>query len=220
LKIGIGILKKPAEDRYFFAKKYDVLNGGKWTTKNETNKVTSIHNLHDTAFSYQYTKTLELTNGKPELVISHVFKNTGERTLETNVMNHNFFVIDTQVTSSDFVISFPFEITGARRDTPNASTISGRQILLEDGDPKGKNFFLGDIKGYSQQPNDYNIDVKNLRTGAGVTVTADRPLSKLAFWATVKTVCPEPFIHIKAEPGKEVKWKLVYTFYADTEFPK
>jgi hypothetical protein len=45
------------------------------------------------------------------LVIDHVLANTGNKTIETDVYNHNFFVIDNQPTGPDFVVRFPFELT-------------------------------------------------------------------------------------------------------------
>jgi hypothetical protein len=212
VKIGIGALEKPEEKNYFFANKYKLINPGKWEIKKASDKIKFRHILNDTTISYIYTKTVQLTRGKPELVLYHTLKNTGTKTIETNVMNHNFFVIDSQVTSPDFVVDLPFEAVVAQSSDPKAASIEGKQILLEDGDPAGKDFYLGPITGYSDSEDDYNITVTNKKTGASVNIKADKPFSRLAFWATVKTVCPEPFIHVKAEPGKEFSWKIIYTF--------
>jgi hypothetical protein len=212
VKIGVGALEKPDEKPYFFANSYKLVNPGKWQIKKASDKIKFTHTLNDTSFSYVYTKTVELVKGKPQLVLTHTLKNTGKKTIETNVMNHNFFVIDSQVTSPDFEVSFPFEPSVEATTEHKAASISGKQILLEEGDPKGKDFYLGPITGYSQTADDYNITVKNKKTGASVNITADKPFSKLAFWATVKTVCPEPFIHVKADPGQEFSWKITYTF--------
>jgi len=214
IKIGIGALEKPNEKNYFFANTYKLVNPGRWDIKKASDKIKFIHTLNDTTISYVYTKIVQLTKGKPELVLYHTIKNTGKKTIETNVMNHNFFVIDSQVTSSHFEINFPFEPIVEESNEPKAAVIQGKKILLEDGDPKGKNFYLGPITGYSENADDYNVTVRNKKTGAAVNIRADKPFSRLAFWATVKTVCPEPFIHVKAEPGEEFSWKIIYTFAA------
>jgi hypothetical protein len=86
---------------------------------------------------------VQLTKGKPELVLFHTIKNTGKKPIETNVMNHNFFVIDSQVTSSHFEINFPFEPIVEESNEPKAAVIQGKQILLKTVIPKGKNFYLG-----------------------------------------------------------------------------
>ena len=211
VKIGVGALEKPEEKNYFFANNYKLINPGKWDIKKASDKIKFTQTLNDTTVSYVYTKTVQLTKGKPELALYHTLRNTGRKTIETNVMNHNFFVIDSQITSSDFVVDLPFEAAFETKD-PKAAAIEGKQIVLQDGDPTGKDFYLGPITGYSEMPDDYNITVSNKKTGAFVNIKADKPFARLAFWATVKTVCPEPFIHVKAEPGKEFSWKIVYTF--------
>jgi hypothetical protein len=212
VKIGIGALEKPEEKNYSFANNYKLINPGKWEIRKASDKVKFTHTLNDTTISYVYTKTVQLTRGKPELVLYHTLKNTGRKPIETNVMNHNFFVIDRQITSADFVVDLPFEAMVAQSNEPKAASIQGKQIVLEDGDPSGKDFYLGPITGYSDTQEDYNITLTNKKTGASVNIKADKPFSRLAFWATVKTVCPEPFIHVKAAPGKEFSWKIVYTF--------
>ena len=44
-------------------------------------------------------------------------------------------------------------------------------------------------------------------------VTGDRPLAKLLFWSAWKTVCPEPYIDMRIEPGKAFTWRITYEFY-------
>lgn len=211
VKIGIGALQKFEEKGYFFANEYKVVNHGEWKTTKASDHITFTHTLKDTGYSYVYKKTVQLVPDKPELELIHSLKNTGNKTIETDVLNHNFLVIDTQQTSSDFVVEFPFEV-GGRRELPNASNIEGNKIIPEDGDPAGKNFYVGDITGYRNDAADYNITVSNKKTGAAVNIKADKPFSKLAFWATVKTICPEPFIHVKAKPGQTFTWNITYRF--------
>jgi hypothetical protein len=191
-----------------------LLNAGTWQIQKKSDQVRFIQTLNDNDFKYVYTKTVRLVRKKPELVLEHVLKNNGSKTLETNVMDHNFFVIDSQTTGSDFTVEFPYAISSdtARR---TSASISGNNIMLEAGDPSGKNFFLEDIRGFRANAQDYHFTVKNSKTKAAVTVTADRPIEKMNFWASVKTVCPEPFIHVKVEPGKEFRWSIHYRFHEE-----
>ncbi|MBL7699989.1 MAG: hypothetical protein JNK79_17615, partial [Chitinophagaceae bacterium] len=213
VKIGIGALEKPNDKPYLFANNYKLVNPGKWQMKKAADKIKFIHTLHDTTISYVYTKTVELVPGKPELVLHHTLKNTGKTPIETDVMNHNFFVIDSQVTGSDFEIDLPFEPI-ADTSEKRASSISDNKILFEN-DPAGKNYYLGPVTGYSDNASDYDITLKNKKTGAGVNIKSDRPFSRLAFWASVKTVCPEPFVQVKAAPGEEFTWTTTYTFFVN-----
>ena len=60
---------------------------------------------------------------------------------------------------------------------------------------------------------DYDFRIENRKTGAGVRITGDRPLSKVLFWSARMTVCPEPYIDVSAAPGKESSWTITYEFY-------
>jgi hypothetical protein len=70
------------------------------------------------------------------------------------------------------------------------------------------------VAGFSAAAADYDIRVENRKTGAGVRITADRPLERLMVWSTRPTICPEPFIRVKVEPGSEFTWRIAYEFYA------
>ena len=50
---------------------------------------------------------------------------------------------------------------------------------------------------------DYDFRIENRKTGAGVHVTGDRPLRSCCSGRRWKTVCPEPYIDVRVEPGKE-----------------
>jgi hypothetical protein len=214
LKIGAGVLEKPEMEKYNFAAEYKLLDPGKWKIEKKSDQVKFTQTLNDNDYKYVYTKTVRLIPNKAELVLEHVLKNNGSKALETNAMDHNFFVIDSQPTGADFTVEFPYAISSdtARR---TSASFSGNKILLEAGDPSGKTFFLENISGFRADASDYHFTVKNSKTKAAVTVTADRPIEKMNFWASVKTVCPEPFIHVKVEPGKEFRWSIHYRFHEE-----
>ena len=69
------------------------------------------------------------------------------------------------------------------------------------------------IEGYGTSSKDYEIRIENRITGAGVKITCDQPFFKLAFWACPTTLCPEPYIKIKVEPGKKITWTIRHEFY-------
>lgn len=129
-------------------------------------------------------------------------------------MNHNFFVIDEQPTGADFEIHFPYPIKAGENNKPNSASINGNKIVLEAGDPAGKIFYISDVKGYSNKSKDHRFTIVNKKTGAAVHVQADQPIAKFNFWASRKTVCPEPYIYMKVEPGETFKWTITYRFDA------
>ena len=217
LKIGVGMLYKSDDKPYTFSRLYQVLNPGKWIVKKKSNQVLFIHELNDKTYSYHYEKTVQLTNGKPELVLSHSLKNTGSRTIETNVYDHNFFVIDKHPIGPGIIISVPFNITGTGNRLGELAEIEGNQIVFQRVLGNGETVFCPLLEGFGSSPNDYDIRIENRITGAGVRITCDQPLLKLAFWACSTTACPEPYIKIKVEPGKEITWTIKYEFYTLTK---
>jgi hypothetical protein len=54
--------------------------------------------------------------------------------------------------------------------------------------------------------------MRHLPSGVTVTATCDRPLSGFRVWAIGSAVCPEPFVQLEVEPGKEAVWSWTYEF--------
>jgi hypothetical protein len=72
---------------------------------------------------------------------------------------------------------------------------------------------FSELQGFGASASDYDIRVENRKTGAGVRQIGDRPISKLLFWSAGLTVCPEAYIDLTIEPGKESAWRIAYEFY-------
>ena len=70
-----------------------------------------------------------------------------------------------------------------------------------------------DLRGFGEDAKDYDIRIENRRLGAGVRITADRPLSRLSLWAIRAPLSIEPFIDMKIEPGREFTWRIQYEYY-------
>ncbi len=220
VKIGVGSLKKIQEKSYRYAYTYEISNPGKWTVKTNKDKVIFVHELKDeSGYSYLYTKIVQLIEGKPHLVLQHSLKNTGSKIIETNVYDHNFFVIDKEPTGSNIEISFPFQVIakdrgiGSLKGFGTIANIKGRSIIYNRALNKGEQVYSSGLEGYRKVTEDYNITVENVKSGAGVKITSDQVLDKLVYWSNPSTYCPEPYIKLVAAPGKEVKWKYNYEFY-------
>lgn len=213
LKIGIGMVAKPDESPYFFAKPYELINGGRWRIEKKPDQVTFIQDLEDKHYAYEYKKTVLLAKDKPEMTVSHWLKNTGSRTIESMVYNHNFFVMDEQPSGPDFVITFPFELSGDAGKTSAFGRTQGNEIRFSKELANRDYLQFESLQGFGSEVDDYDIRIENHRTGAAVRITCDRPLARLAFWSAPKTVCPEPFIRVRTEPGEAFGWEINYQFY-------
>jgi len=211
LRIGIGGLRKPEENGFQRFGYYEFSNPGKWKVKTAKNSVTFTHELKDVAgYSYVYQKKVRLVKGKPQLVLEHTLKNTGKKAIQTDVYNHNFFMIDNEPTGPNMVVKFAFPLRVATENP--AVRILGNQIeyLL---DPPNRSVFFEDIQGHTNSVKDYDFRIENKKTGAGVRITGDRPISKIIYWSSATTQCPEPYIDIDIQPGKSFSWTITYDFY-------
>jgi hypothetical protein len=206
LRIGVGWLKRPDSPRMDNFHTYEIADGGKWTTKVGKDKVEFTHTL---AGTYVYKKTLRLV--KDSLVIEHSLKNTGKKTLETDMFNHDFFMLDNQPTGPDIGVKFSFE-PKTQNDWRGPGEIQGKELVYKQVLPNGV-AVSGAITGYGATAADQEFRVENRKTGVGVHQTGDRPLSRLYFWSIKTTVCPEAYVHVKVEPGKEERWKSAFEFY-------
>jgi len=214
LRIGIGGIKKPEEERHNRFGSYEISNPGKWDVKTSSNQVVFTHTINDVAgHSYVYTKTVRLTEGKPELVLDHTLKNTGKQAIKTVTYNHNFFVIDRQPISPDVVIRFPYDITGTwgREDGP--AVVDGKNIKFTRTLATNESISMSDVSGHNNLAQNFDIRIENTKTGAGVRIIGDKPIQRMLFWSSPTTACPEPYIDIDVPPGGEFTWKYVYEFY-------
>jgi hypothetical protein len=211
LKIGVGFVTKVNNLPYDFTTYYPIVDAGKWHTKVKKNQVRFEQILKGTEYAYAYTKTVKLVKNKPIMVLSHSLKNTGTKTIETSVFDHNFLVMDKQPTGPGFVVTLPLkpnEQLNARMQA-YAELQENQLLFLKDLD--GKNVSFKDLTNGNGA--DYNLKVENHNTGAAVKITGDKRISKLVFWSASKTICPEPYINIKVEPGKTFTWNITYEYY-------
>jgi hypothetical protein len=215
LKIGVGTLIKPDAKPYSFLTPYTLKNGGKWTVKTFKDKVEFTHELTDAGgYGYLYRKTVKLTKGKAELVLEHSLKNTGTKPIETQTYNHNFFMIDNEPTGPNMQTLFPYEISAEGKGFGTVVKAENRMLAFTKEVPPGENVFSSGVKGFDATPEDYDILIQNLKTGASVQIRGDKPLEKLVYWACHTTSCPEPYIKLSVKPQEEVKWKINYMFIA------
>lgn len=218
VKIGVGVLKKPDDKPYFFGTKYEIIDFGTRKVSMQKDAVTFIHTLKDqSGYGYVYTKTVRLVKGKPELVLEHKLKNTGKKDIATSVYDHNFFMIDQEPTGPGIKLTFPFEASAEGKGFGTIASILEKSVVYNRNLEKGENVFAAGVKGLTGSVEDYNLQIENIKTGAGVRITADRPIDKLVYWSCPTTACPEPYIKLDVAPGKEVSWKINYAFTTGTK---
>ncbi len=208
VRIGVGVLRRPDDRKVNDFYTYDIVDPGKWTTRAKSD---SVEFTQDLAGTYVYRKTVRLEKGKPILVIEHRLRNTGKKVIETNVFNHDFYMLDGQPTGPDVSVTFPFQVS-IDHEWPGVAETRGKQFgyvkELQD-----RQSVFGEMKGFGPTAADYDFRIENRKTRAGVRQTGDLPLSRLYYWSIRTTACPEAYNHIRVEPGKELRWRVAYEFY-------
>jgi hypothetical protein len=214
LTIGVGMLRKPDEAPYRFSTTYEIVNPGQWKVRKKADHVAFVHTLNsEEGYAYEYTKTVRLINGQPAMMLEHSLKNTGKKSIETPVYNHNFFVIDKEPTGPNIVTRFPYPVQAEGRGFGEMIAAHDNELRYTRELQKGEHVFTPGVQGFGPGAEDYNIRIENKKSGAGVHITSDQPLLKLVYWACPTTACPEPYIQVKAEPGQTFTWNTTYTFY-------
>jgi hypothetical protein len=214
MKIGTGILTKPDDEEYLFSRNYEFVDKGKWKVTGGKDHVIFKHELGDIEHSYQYEKKVQLVRGTPELVIDHKLHNTGNKAIETSVYDHNFFMIDKKPVGPGYFVRLPYNIKseGVDNDT-DFSDVRRKELFFRRNVNAGEDINYFNLGGYGPDSSDYDIRIENQDASAGVRIRCDQPLLKLAFWCCPTTLCPEPYIAIKVDPGKIFTWKISYEFY-------
>ena len=214
IKIGVGVLRKPDDASYSQFRSYEIVDPGKWTVRRTSDAIVFTHQLSDpsSGFGYVYTKTVRLIKGEPTMSLEHSLKNTGRRTIESSVYNHNFVVLDRQPTGPDFSITVPFKITTTLPPDQTLAEIRGNQIVFRKPLVNQDRVYFP-LQGFGSGPKDYDIRIENTKTRAGMRITADRPLTRMVVWSIRSVLSMEPFIGMSIEPGKAFTWKLTYSFY-------
>ena len=212
VKIGVGALRKLAERAYRQFSTYEIADGGRWSVAKDADWIEFTHELTGpSGYSYIYRKTLRLAKDEAKLAIEHSPKNTGRKTIQTAVYEHNFYMLDQQPSGPDFRVIFPF-VPQSDADWKGLAEIWGNELHYLTALQK-RQTILAELRGYGAFAKDYDIRVKNLKTGAGVRQSGNRPLTKLMFWSLRATVCPEAYTEKRVDSGEESTWHIDYEFY-------
>ena len=214
LKIGVGVLRRPDDKPYDRYRAYEIVDGGKWTTKVSQNKVVFTQKLsnNESGYSYVYTKTIRLLSGKPAMRIEHKLVNTGTKPLVSSVYDHNFFVTHNHNTGPDYIITAPYPMKSRLLVSPDLSHIEGNKLTFKKTLATEEMVALM-IEGFGPTAKDYFFRVENIKTGTGYSVQGDRPLDSILLWAIFTNISMESFINLHADPGKDEQWAYEYLYF-------
>ena len=145
------------------------------------------------------------------MVLEHSLRNTGRRTIQSAVYNHNFLVLDKQPPGPDFGITVPFQIQSRLPSGEFAEIRRNHVVYLKVLQNEARVQTL--VEGFDRSPEANDIRIENRRVCAGMRITGDHPLSGLNLWSIRTVLAMEPFISMTIDPGKEFTWRMSYEYY-------
>jgi hypothetical protein len=216
LKIGVGMLRKMNEDRYFFGTHFEIVDSGKWTVHKTAKSITVEQVLGgpNSDYGYIYSKTIRLVGDSNQMVIEHHLKNTGKLPLSTKLYDHNFLTIDGIGTGTAYSISVPYEIQPARPPDAKFIRIDGKTANYIS-DLKGEDRVAFGLQGFSNNVSDYDFTIQNQVAHVQVRIVGDHPLTNATVWSIRSILAVEPFIDIQADPGKDFSWSYNYAYSSE-----
>ena len=216
LKIGVGVLRRTGDAPYRFGADYPIVDHGTWTVHTGKHNATFRQVVHsDFGYAYVYEKTLTLDAHGTVLTLTHRLRNTGFKTIDTAVYNHDFFIFDGRPIGPGVELRLPFAPT-PDKPLPATAAINGNTVRIVDPLQPGRG--LGAyLTGFSHLSSQFDFKVVDTADGTGVEETADAPLVRMYLWATPTTVCPEGYIGIHVAPGTTQSWALHYRFFTQAK---
>jgi len=209
LKIGVGWLRKEANEEYNSYKFYNVIDPGIWTTSRTPKSVLFVHEpgLRN-GYNYRYEKEILINGAEGKLIINHRLKNTGIKPIQTIQYCHNFILIDSEYVGTDYQFEINREpISGTTTPGYLQKTNSTWNFLQQlDG------VIIMNFADAGKDRQSLSVVVSNNATGGRIRFSTKSKLEKIRFFAEKKAICPEPFISIKLAPGKEFVWSWEYEF--------
>ena len=212
LKIGVGLLKK-MEGEYDRFKLHEILDTGSRTLCVTENSAVFGHSIcHDNGYGYEYFKEICIT-GESSFRISHILKNTGKKSLNGNVYNHNFYTLGILRTGWDRQLDFPFRPEGDWRAEYSEVGFTENGIRFTRDLQKGESVFTGNLheagKGLTGSPNAFEL--RDNATGCAVKAFCAVPMTKSVFWSNHRIACIEPYIDFNIAPGETLDFNIDYT---------
>jgi hypothetical protein len=164
---------------------------------------------HPAGYGYRYVKRVELA--PKGFIIRRTLVNTGAKPIDTDHYGHHFLTVDGDPIGPNYALRFPFppratEPAGLR----DIAAIRGqRWVFLK---PLSQGSVQSQIEGFGETAADNRVTVEHAASGVRLTIINDRPLLKFNVWSVPTTLCPEPFVRVKIDSGRELSWTTRYEF--------
>jgi len=212
IKIGVGILEKPQENEYIYGRSYKIIKPGTWKIEKLPGGISFEQELtSDSGYGYLYKKQIIFEKKSPVFTISHILKNTGQKAFSTTHYCHNFFIIDGWPIGKGYTLSFPFQIK-PKGDLLGIVETKENQIIFLKGFQPGQ-ALCSLFEGFGPGSVSNQVSIKNATDRTGIEIIGDKSLEWINLYAVTTTLCIEPGIRIKLQPGENFSWVNRYRFF-------
>jgi hypothetical protein len=214
LKIGVGELEKIDEPRYRFAQRYKIVKPGAWEIIPEKDGIAFKQEMkHPAGYGYRYFKQIKFLSGAdgPGFRITRTLLNSGTKRLETDHYAHHFMTVDGDPIGPNYRIRFGFPAV-VRGENRLADLAALRDASLVFQKPLENASIFAELAGAPAEQ--HRITVEHAPSGVSLRIVGDRPLTKCNVWSVKTTVCPEPYIELKIDPGQAASWTTTYQITA------
>ncbi len=215
LKIGVGILKR-TNDIYDRFHTYPILNAGARTMRVTKNSITFTQVVKGDAsgYGYRFIKTVTVVPRKPTLLIQDQLTNIGNKPIDTTVYNHHFMTLSPGEDGVE--LRAPFTLAHTRPMPTDVVKFDGNRMTYLRG-LTGEEQVASDLTGFGTSASDNDFRVTATKSGYGVRIRADRPVTRLLWWSVPSTMGIEPYMDVKVKPGETVRWTHTLDYYGPGE---
>jgi len=207
-------LRKASNQSYQFSYNYKIVEPFPWAIKSGDSWIEFEQRIDEfQGWGYHYVKRIELNLEKPEFTITHTLQNTGTKLIDTDHYCHNFTIIDEDPIGDHYRLQFPFAVK-ARQSLKGIAEVIDREIVFKKS--LINNWLFSELDGVESIPEHNQVTITNVKTGARLRITGDRPPIKFNFYAADLAVCPEPFVTVKIAPGETFTWENRYALFVNS----
>lgn len=215
--LGVGLLKKPDEDKYSQFLRYD--DGfipfqiqRKFT---EDTAEYEVLPLPCNGYAVHEYRTIAV---KGDMITNRVrLENVGSKPMEIVEYCHNFISIGGMAVGPDYTIDFPQinDLSGtqqkdAERGTETNFLTNGKGFRMKQYEPGDFSVAISDYSFYKGEP--FVWRVSNRAAGAYVEGRDTINLKRVKIWTCDHMVCPEIYQHISIQPGESWEWSRELRF--------
>lgn len=202
-KIGVGILKRPDDKPYSFARPYELQQAPiRWERNGRSSVDVAVDPITARGYAVRLAKRIEVEDNR--ITISYALENVGDKPIATREYIHNFLMVNSGK-ARDFELHAPFDVTAWQWPDHIAAAADTARWLRP---PKNAMY----VAMEPLAPGARKFSLTHIPTGATVTEEDDSDWSKLTVWGTDRVISGEAFIDIRVAPGQMQRWSRSYTF--------